>query len=98
MGIDINRCYKISDDVIARKLEGQTIIVPIKTGVVDLNEEIFALNHTGTIIWESLDGNMPLTEIIKKISKDYDKEEDVIKKDIIDIVSELFDKKLIYLQ
>ena len=40
-----------SDDVVAREIEGEIIIVPLVAGIGDADDELYTLNETGHAIW-----------------------------------------------
>ena len=45
-----------SGDVVAREIEGESIIVPLVAGSGDMEDELFTLNDTGKAIWDQFDG------------------------------------------
>jgi hypothetical protein len=71
MTISQNTIYAISDDVVAREIEGEIIIVPLVAGIGDLEDELFTLNETGKAIWELLDGRRSLQEVARELSGKY---------------------------
>ena len=36
-----------SEDVVAREIEGEIVIVPLASGIGDMEDELFTLNETG---------------------------------------------------
>ena len=44
--------YVPSEDIVAREIEGELIIVPLAAGIGDMEDELFSLNETGREIWE----------------------------------------------
>ena len=52
---DSNAVYARSPDVILREVAGERILVPIRSGLADL-QAIFTVNAVGACIWEHLDG------------------------------------------
>ena len=54
MSISAVDVYKPSDDVVAREIEGEIIIVPLVAGIGDIEDELFTLNETGKAIWDKL--------------------------------------------
>jgi hypothetical protein len=95
MSIDIGRCYKRAEEVISRKIEGETILLPLIAGVGDLDAEMFSLNKTGTIVWENMTGASTLNDIILKISTVFNTPTNQIRKDVIDLAEDLLRKQLI---
>ena len=54
--VSLEKVYKPSDDVVARKIEGEFIIVPLTAGIGDMEDDLFSLDEVGLAIWERLDG------------------------------------------
>ena len=50
----------------ARVISGETIIVPIRGQVGDL-ESIYSLNEVGTVIWSMLDGETTVDGVIDEV-------------------------------
>lgn len=90
--LDIKSFYVVSDDVIAKKIEDEYIIVPLIAGVGDLDAEIYSLNRTGSILWDELDGKKSLEEVIFILSQKFNISRDEIIQDVIEIVHELMEK------
>lgn len=93
--IDITSTYKISDNLISREIEETLVIVPLDSGMGDINSELYSLNETGSLVWEKLDGLTPINEIIDSISLDFNLPTDKIKQDIINLLADLLKKGLI---
>lgn len=84
-----------SDDVVSREIEGELIIVPITSGIGDLEDELYTLNDTGRAIWEKLDGQRTLDEIAASLIQDYDGQKDQIVSDVVGLVQELARRKIV---
>lgn len=93
---DINAMYKHSEDVISKEIEGQFMIVPLISGVGNLNEGIFQLNATGSALWKMLDGKTKLSDIVVILTKRYDASQEAIQKDVVNLVDKLIKKKFIF--
>ncbi len=85
----LEKVYKVSEDVVARKIEGEIIIVPLVSGIGDMEDELFTLNATGEAIWDKLDGNKSLKDIIADISAEYENSKENIEIDVLGFVREL---------
>ena len=72
METKVNLCsiYAPSEDVVAREVQGEFIIIPITSGIADLEDEIFSLNETGRAIWDKLDGKKSLRNVIDETMKE----------------------------
>lgn len=93
--IDMSEKYKQGEQLIAREIEGEIVIVPLTSGIGDLNAEMYSLNHTGVSVWNKLDGKTPLKKIVSQIASEYDASEHVIESDIINLMTDLINKGLI---
>ena len=93
--IEMDSIYCISGDLVARNIEGEMVIIPLSSGIGDLSSEMYSLNTTGVAVWEKLDGKKNLNTIIAQIAADYDSPYDTIKDDVMKLISDLSEKKLI---
>ena len=95
MTISRDAVYVISDDVVAREIEGELIMVPLVAGFGDLEDELFSLNETGKAIWEKLDGRRSLNEVIGELAAEYQAEPREIETDVLGLVQELVRRKIL---
>jgi len=58
-------------EVAEREIAGESFLIPICGSPVDM-ENIFVLNPLGDFIWQRLDGETPLDEIIADITTAFD--------------------------
>jgi len=94
--IKIDSIFTISENIIAKDIEGQFMIVPLISGVGNLDEEMFQLNSTGSAVWDMLDGKTRLIDIVLHLSKEYEADHETIKKDVIVLIETLVEKKFIF--
>jgi len=87
--------YTHSNDVVAREIDGALIIVPLTSGVGDMEDDLFSMNETGTKIWKMLDGKKTVTEVVAALSGEYQAESGEIEMDVIGIVEELLKRRMI---
>ena len=95
MAIDIYSVYIPSEDIVAREIKGELIIIPLAAGVGDLEDELFTLNDTAKAIWKQLDGKRNLAEITANLVNEYHTNPDVIEQDVLGIVNELVNLKIV---
>ena len=58
-------------DFVTRRIAGETLIVPIRGRVGDL-DAIYTLNEMGTVIWELIDGRKDVRQIVEAVSNGYE--------------------------
>ena len=83
------------DDVVARDIQGELILIPITRGVGDLEDEIYTLNETGKAIWKKLDGNKDLKAVVKELSHEFEAPVDELGKDVLGLAEELLKRKML---
>ena len=93
--INLDAVYIPSEDVVAREIEGEIIIVPLTSGIGDIEDELYTLNETGGAIWVRLDGRNSLTNVIDDLSKIFEASHGEMKKDVIGFVEELLKRKML---
>lgn len=84
-----------SDDVVSREIEGELIIVPIASGIGDMEDELYTLNETGRAIWQRLDGKQTLRDVAIDLADNYAAPIDQITRDVVGLVTELARRKMI---
>jgi len=96
MSIALENVYKPSDDVVAREIEGEIIIVPLVAGIGDMEDELFTLNDTGKAIWDQLDGQRSLADVVAALTPEFEEAEDgVIERDVVGLVAELVERRML---
>lgn len=93
--IDATRRYGRSPDVVTREIEGEVLIIPITSGVGDLEEELYSLNDFGREIWNHLDGTRSLEEIAREFEGRYEAASGEILEDMMGFVGELFKRRMV---
>jgi hypothetical protein len=95
MKIELKKTYVPSKEIVTRVIEGELIIIPLTAGIGDLEDELYALNETGRVIWERLDGQKELSDIVFDLSREYQGDQQEIEEDISGLISELLKRGLI---
>ena len=95
MTMSMDAVYAPSDDVVAREIEGELIIVPLVAGIGDMEDELYTLNETGKAIWDRLDGRATLDGVVTALAEDYDAEPGEIERDVLGLVEELVRRRML---
>ena len=69
--IELSQHYQRNESFVFRRIEDETILVPIKDNVGDMGS-IYKLNEMGAFVWEQLDGKRNLEALKDKIIDEYD--------------------------
>ena len=95
INVTLDSVCALSEDVVARDIEGELIIVPLASGVGDMEDELYTLNETGRAIWERLDGVRSLRQVVEDLSAEYQADGGEIAADVVGLVTELVRRKLV---
>ena len=68
---NLEQSYKRNEDFVYRKIENETILVPIKNNVGDMGC-IYNLNEVGAFVWENLDGEKTLDDLKNMVTEEFD--------------------------
>lgn len=93
--IRMDAVYVPSEDVVAREIEGEMIIVPLVAGMGDMEDELFTLNDTGKAIWRSLDGKTDLRAVLAVLAEEYEAATGEIERDVLGLVEELLKRRML---
>jgi Coenzyme PQQ synthesis protein D (PqqD) len=87
MDISQKRFTKRSD-LVTRSITGETIIVPVQGHVGDL-DSIYTLNEVGSAMWELIDGETSVSQIIDAVSREYEVTREESEADVIELIESL---------
>jgi len=93
--VSLKKIYKPSEDVVAREVEGEFILIPIAKGIGDMEDELYSLNESGKAIWDKLDGRRSLEQVKTELAHEFDAPEKAIEQDVLHFVHELAQRNII---
>jgi hypothetical protein len=93
--VRLEAVYMPSEDVVAREIEGEIIIVPLASGIGDTDDELYSLNETGRAIWTLFDGQRTIKDVMERLIEVFDAPPKEIEKDVVAIVHELLSRRII---
>jgi hypothetical protein len=93
--VSLDNLYIPSEDVVAREIEGEVIIVPLVAGIGDMEDELYTMNETGKAVWERLDGKKKLKDVLGELSAEFEAPAGEIEKDVIGLVDELVRRRIL---
>jgi len=85
---ELTKKYKRNENLVYRKIQDETILVPIKDNVGDMGS-IYDLNEVAAFIWEHLDGEKRLLDIRNMIMNEFEVSSEEAEEDLVAFVSEL---------
>lgn len=90
------RPYTKVEDLVARPMAGDTIIIPVRGRVVEL-DSIFTLNDVASAVWNLIDGQRDLGQIARLISDEYEVSLTEAHRDVLELIASLEEAGLIRL-
>jgi len=67
----LDKIYKRDENFVFRKIEDETILVPLKDNVGDMGS-IYNLNEVAAFVWEQLDGKKSLGDIKHRLLEEFE--------------------------
>lgn len=87
--MDLTTKYTVrKGDCVSREIAGETLIVPVRSQVGDL-DSIYTLNEMGATIWRRLDGRTTIAEIVEAVCAEYEVTPEVAEKDTSEFLQSL---------
>lgn len=87
--MNLNQKITFADTVFAQEVDGEMVLL-------DMNSEnYFGLDAVGTDIWNAMQEKESLQEVLEVLLDQYEVEEDVLKKDLLDFVVKLQESGLV---
>jgi hypothetical protein len=90
--ISLDKYIIKSSRTASRIIDEEAIILTPEEGM------LYQLNIVGTRIWELLDKTRKFTEIVSIICEEFEVEEKIAKKDILQFINELSNKEIVTLK
>lgn len=86
--------YRIKDEIVARKIADETILVPIRGKLADM-QRIFSLNPVAEFIWSFLEKEATVKTILSSVVDEFNVEADQAEKDFWELIDDLRNENLI---
>lgn len=87
--MDEKRKFRIKKHVLWKKVDDEVVIVDPE------KDDYSYLNHTGTLVWELIDGGLSVGMIRDKLKKKFKGSVPKMEKDIVQLIDSLHKKALI---
>ncbi len=75
-------------NIVTRKTGVEFVLVPVANNIADMNS-VYTLNETGAFIWETIDGEKNIGEIIDLVAGEYEVDRDTAAKDVLSFVEDM---------
>ena len=90
-----NHAYFIrNQEVVSRRIDGELIIVPIRSGIGDLNS-LYTLNPVGSVLWEFMTERHTVGEMVQRVREEFEVTTTQAQQDIESFLGSLLEEKLV---
>ena len=86
--------YKRNQEVVSRDIQGELVIVPIRSGVGDLNS-LYTLNPAGSVLWDFMNEGHTIGEMVERVCDEFDVTATQAQSDIETFLDSLMAEELI---
>ncbi|MEO5598614.1 MAG: PqqD family protein [Novosphingobium sp.] len=87
--MNLTDTFALSDDVVAREVRGETMLLDLASGTY------FGLDPIGGRLWSVLEQGGTLAQACEQMAGDYDVARDVLETDMLALVGQLVEKRLL---
>jgi hypothetical protein len=94
-GLTLDSVCVPSDDVVAREIEGEIIIVPLVAGIGDADDELYTLNETAHELWNRLDGERTLGQVAAELEEEFAAPLEDIQADVVGFASAMAERRIL---
>ncbi len=84
----LDACYRKSPSIVAREIAGETILVPIRQNMGDL-ESIYTLNETAAYTWALIDGQRSAQAIRDQVVAEFEVGAEEAEQDLLELLAQL---------
>jgi Coenzyme PQQ synthesis protein D (PqqD) len=96
--VSLDSVCRPSEDIVAREIDGNILIVPLVAAIVEAEGHLFALNTTGRAIWQKLDGRCTLKDVVALLAGDFATPSVDIEHDVVKFADELTRRRLLVIR
>jgi methyltransferase-like protein len=77
-----------SESIVTRKTGNEYVLVPVTNNIADMNS-VYTLNETGAFIWELIDGEKNVEDLIQAVISEYDIEREIATTDVLTFIDNM---------
>jgi hypothetical protein len=81
-------CFVKKGEFVARAIAGETVVVPVRGQVGDLNA-IYNFNEVASFIWKHIDGSTNVRQIVDAVADEFEVTPEKANEDTLDFLKSL---------
>jgi len=92
---DLDTIYTPAKDIVAKEIQKEFVLIPIKDNVVDMENKFFKLTETAKAMWDKMSPGKNLKEIARELSMEYEAPLELIERDLLLLVEDLLNRRML---
>ena len=85
---DLKSVPSKSPSIVTRKTGNEYVLVPVANNIADMNS-VYTLNETGAFIWELIDGERNVEDLIEAMISEYNIERETAMADVLSFIDNM---------
>jgi len=77
-----------SPSIVTRKTGNEYVLVPVTNNIADMNS-VYTLNETGAFVWELIDGNKNVGDLIEAVINEYNIDRETATSDMMAFIDNM---------
>lgn len=77
-----------SPAVVYRRINDEYLLIPLTGNIADM-DSLYRLTETGAFIWELVDGERAISDIISKVFEEFEVEPEIAERDALEFFGEI---------
>jgi methyltransferase-like protein len=77
-----------SPSIVTRKTGNEYVLVPVTNNIADMNS-VYTLNETGAFIWELIDGEKSVEDLIEALINEYNIDRETATSDVLALIDNM---------
>jgi methyltransferase-like protein len=77
-----------SESIVTRKTGNEYVLVPVTNNIADMNS-VYTLNETGAFIWELIDGEKNVEDLIQAVISEYNIDREIATTDVLTFIDNM---------
>jgi methyltransferase-like protein len=77
-----------SESIVTRKTGNEYVLVPVTNNIADMNS-VYTLNETGAFIWELIDGEKNVEDLIQAVINEYNIDRETALTDVMSFIDNM---------
>jgi len=86
--IDLKSVPLRSPSIVTRKTGNEYVLVPVSNNIADM-DSVYTLNETGAFIWELIDGEKCISDLIEELVEQYNIDNDTATEDVFSFINNM---------